>query len=102
MFVKHASGEWLELKAQDYGKTRKPAAKTKGVLTLTAREGHGTITIPAGTYNAVGAVRIYRTIYRHSEWRTCRSGQKIQMQNQRTHTRRKDQSTGMHKCQISA
>ncbi len=49
MFVKHAAGEWLELKAQDYGKTRKPAAKTKGVLTLTAREGHGTITIPAGT-----------------------------------------------------
>ena len=49
MFVKHAEGEWLELKAQDYGKTRKPAAKTKGVLTLTAREAHGTITIPAGT-----------------------------------------------------
>lgn len=48
MFVKHAEGEWIELKAQDYGKTRKPAAKTKGILTLTGSKGHPTLTIPAG------------------------------------------------------
>lgn len=49
MFVKHAQGEWVELKAQDYGKTRKPAAKTKGTLTLIGSDGHATLTIPAGT-----------------------------------------------------
>lgn len=49
MFVKHAQDEWIELKAQDYGKTRKPAAKTKGSLTLTGSRGHATLTIPAGT-----------------------------------------------------
>lgn len=49
MFVKHAQDEWIELKAQDYGKTRKPAAKTKGSLTLTGSKGHATLTVPAGT-----------------------------------------------------
>ena len=49
MFVKYAEGDWLELKAQDYGKMRKPASKTKGVLTLIGAEGHQTLIIPAGT-----------------------------------------------------
>lgn len=49
MFVKHAEDVWIELKAQDYGKTRKPASKTKGILTLTGDAGHATLTIPAGT-----------------------------------------------------
>ncbi|MDE7028859.1 MAG: baseplate J/gp47 family protein [Lachnospiraceae bacterium] len=49
MFIKHAEGEWIELKSQDYGKTRKPAAKAKGILTLTGSKGHATLTIPAGT-----------------------------------------------------
>lgn len=49
MFVKHAEDVWIELKAQDYGKTRKPASKTKGILTLTGEAGHATLTIPAGT-----------------------------------------------------
>ncbi len=49
MFVKHAEDVWIELKAQDYGKTRKPASKTKGVLTLAGDVGHATLTIPAGT-----------------------------------------------------
>lgn len=49
MFVKHAEDVWIELKAQDYGKTRKPAAKTKGNLTLTGSKGHATLIIPAGT-----------------------------------------------------
>lgn len=49
MFVKHASGDWLELKAQDYSKERKAATKTEGVLTLSGESGHATITIPKGT-----------------------------------------------------
>lgn len=49
MFVKHAEDMWIELKAQDYGKMRKPASKTKGVLTLIGETGHATLTIPAGT-----------------------------------------------------
>lgn len=34
MFVKHADGAWLEMKAADYSKTRKAATKTQGLLTL--------------------------------------------------------------------
>lgn len=49
MYVKHASGDWLELRAQDYSKLRKSASKTEGILTITGEENHGTITIPKGT-----------------------------------------------------
>lgn len=49
MFVKHAQGEWLVLKAEDYSKTRKQATKTRGMLTLVGSEEHGTLTIPKGT-----------------------------------------------------
>lgn len=49
MYVKHASGTWLELRAQDYSKARKPAAKARGNLILTGSAGHETVTIPAGT-----------------------------------------------------
>lgn len=49
MFVKHASGDWLELKAQDYSKERKAASKTEGVLTLSGESRHAIITIPKGT-----------------------------------------------------
>jgi uncharacterized phage protein gp47/JayE len=35
MFVSHAEGDWLELKAADYCKTRKDASKTKGYITIT-------------------------------------------------------------------
>ncbi len=34
MFVRHADGTWLELKAADFSKTRKQATKTQGVLVL--------------------------------------------------------------------
>ncbi len=49
MFVKHAQGEWLVLKAEDYSKERKQATKVRGVLILTGTNGHGTLTIPKGT-----------------------------------------------------
>ena len=35
MFLSHASGAWLDLKAADYGKKRKQAQKTQGLVTLT-------------------------------------------------------------------
>lgn len=34
LFIKHAQGEWLEIKAADVGKKRKEAVKTKGYVTL--------------------------------------------------------------------
>lgn len=49
MYVKHASGDWLELRAQDYSKQRKSASKTEGMITLAGEENHGTITILKGT-----------------------------------------------------
>lgn len=34
LFIKHAQGEWLEIKAADVGKKRKEAVKAKGYVTL--------------------------------------------------------------------
>ena len=34
VFVSHAQGMWLELKAADFSKRRKPAVKTRGVITV--------------------------------------------------------------------
>lgn len=39
MFVSHASGAWLDLKAADYSKKRRAAQKTRGRLTVTRAEG---------------------------------------------------------------
>ena len=49
MYVKHATGQWLELRAGDYSKTRKPASKTYGVLMLKCMKSHDSLTIPKGT-----------------------------------------------------
>lgn len=53
MFVAHADGTWLDLKAADYSKTRKAATKTQGYLTLSRtpnpETGNPAATIPAGT-----------------------------------------------------
>lgn len=53
MFVAHADGTWLDLKAADYSKTRKAATKTQGYLTLSRtpnpETGNPAVTIPAGT-----------------------------------------------------
>lgn len=34
LFVKHADGDWLEIKAADFGKSLKEAVKTKGYITI--------------------------------------------------------------------
>ena len=34
LFIKHASGEWLEIKAADFGKERKAATKAQGYVTI--------------------------------------------------------------------
>lgn len=49
MYITHASGVWLNLKAGDYSKERKAAVKTTGKITLTAEAGHDTLAVPAGT-----------------------------------------------------
>lgn len=41
MFLSHASGAWLDLKAADYGKKRKKAQKTQGLVTLTRTDAQG-------------------------------------------------------------
>lgn len=47
-FVKTASDEWLDNKASDYGKFRKEATKTKGVLTITKIDEDIDLIIPKG------------------------------------------------------
>lgn len=49
MFVKHATGQWLVLKAEDFSKFRKPAGKASGSITLYCTPDHGIVTIPKGT-----------------------------------------------------
>lgn len=39
MFVRHASGPWLDLKASDFSKKRKVAQKAQGMVTLAREEG---------------------------------------------------------------
>lgn len=41
MFITHASGSWLDIKAADYAKKRKQAQKTQGFVTLSRLEADG-------------------------------------------------------------
>lgn len=41
MFLTHTSGAWADLKAADYGKKRKKAKKTRGLVTLTRTDDQG-------------------------------------------------------------
>ena len=41
MFLSHASGPWVDLKAADYSKKRKQAQKTQGIVTLTRADAEG-------------------------------------------------------------
>lgn len=45
-FISTASGAWVDLKALDYSKTRKPAIKTQGKLTLSRTASGSKIQIP--------------------------------------------------------
>ena len=35
MFIRHATGKWLEIKAADFSKSLKQATKTQGYITIT-------------------------------------------------------------------
>lgn len=49
MFLTHASGVWVDLKAADYGKKRKKAQKTQGSVTLSRTNDQGeAVKIPKG------------------------------------------------------
>lgn len=49
MFITHASGAWLDLKAADYAKKRKRAQKTQGLVTITRGESEvEAVKIPKG------------------------------------------------------
>lgn len=49
MSVTHASGAWLDLKVADYGKKRKKAQKTRGLVTLSRASLQGeAVKIPKG------------------------------------------------------
>jgi uncharacterized phage protein gp47/JayE len=48
MFVTHAQGAWLELKAADYSKKRKVALKTRGIVTISRTSPGEARTISAG------------------------------------------------------
>lgn len=41
LFISHASGFWLDLKAADYSKKRKAAQKTRGYVTITRTDSSG-------------------------------------------------------------
>lgn len=49
LFVSHAEGVWLELKAGDYSKKRKTAVKTQGYVTLRRGEDGEAVKIPKAT-----------------------------------------------------
>lgn len=48
VFVRHAEGDWLELKAADFSKTRKQPLKTKGYVTLQRAMPGGAIKLSKG------------------------------------------------------
>ena len=48
MFIRHAGGKWLELKASDFSKSLKPATKTQGYVTITRSSYSEALTITKG------------------------------------------------------
>lgn len=48
LYVNHASEDWLELKAADFGKKRKPAIKARGNITITRRDYSSALLIAKG------------------------------------------------------
>ena len=48
MFIRHAGGKWLELKAADFSKSLKPATKTQGYVTITRSSYSEALTITKG------------------------------------------------------
>ncbi|PAD72380.1 baseplate J/gp47 family protein [Paenibacillus campinasensis] len=50
-FADTTSGQWLDMRAKEYGLTRKPAVKSIGLLTFSGEDG---TVIPAGTVTSTG------------------------------------------------
>lgn len=48
MFVSHADGVWMELKAADFSKKRKEAVKTRGYVTISREASGDAVKIPKG------------------------------------------------------
>ncbi len=48
MFVSHAQGVWMELKAADFSKKRKEAVKTQGYVTISREAAGDAVRIPKG------------------------------------------------------
>ena len=48
MFVSHADGVWMELKAADFSKKRKDAVKTRGYVTISREASGDAVKIPKG------------------------------------------------------
>ncbi len=47
-FMRHTSGEWADIKAADYGKSRKEAKKAKGYVTVHRKETGFSLTVTQG------------------------------------------------------
>ncbi len=48
LFIKHADEDWLEIKAPDFGKTRKEAVKAQGYITVCRNEYQNALQITKG------------------------------------------------------
>lgn len=64
LFLKTATGQWVDVFADQLGLTRKVATTARGVITLTRYNGDGTLTVPVGTViqSAAIAGRVYRLV----------------------------------------
>ena len=64
LFLKTATGKWVDMFAWQLGLTRKPATKALGRITLTRYESSNTLTVPASTViqSAAIAGRVYRLL----------------------------------------
>ncbi|MDP8173687.1 baseplate J/gp47 family protein [Pasteurella skyensis] len=62
LFVKTASGKWLDLKVWGVGITRKPATKAQGYITFTKKDPSAVVTVEKGT--VIQTERINNIIYK--------------------------------------
>lgn len=64
LYLKTATGQWVDMFAWQLGLTRKAATKTRGIITLTRYKGAGRLAVPIGTViqSAAIAGRVYRML----------------------------------------
>lgn len=75
LYLKTATGQWVDMFAWQLGLSRKPATKARGMITLTRYNSDGSLLVPLATVvqSAVIANRVYRM--RVIESQTFRPGQ---------------------------